>query len=104
MDETTALHRLADGLVRVADEMEAERLALQRRLVATHWRRLVATHWRGLAAEAVRGVLSDRLCALSDARERHLDAAEALEAHARLVESRRRLLVVTAHAVESLFS
>jgi hypothetical protein len=96
MDETTALHRLADSLVRVADEMEAERLALQRRLVATHW--------RGLAAEAVRGVLSNRLCALSDARERHLDAAEALDAHARLVESRRRLLVVTAHAVESLFS
>ena len=60
MDMTTGLHRLADGLVRVADEMEAERLALQRRLVEMHW--------RGLAAEAVRGVLSDRLCALAEAR------------------------------------
>jgi hypothetical protein len=95
-DETTALHRLADGLVRVADEMEAERRALQRRLVALQW--------RGLAADAVRGVLSHRLCALAEARERHLDAADALLDHADLVESRRRLLVVAAGAVESLFS
>jgi len=94
-DETTALHRLADGLVRVADEMEAERRALQRRLVALQW--------RGLAADAVRGVLSSRLCALAEARERHLDAAEALLDHADLVDSRRRLLVAAAGAVESLF-
>jgi len=95
-DETTALHRLADGLVRVADEMEAERRALHRRLVALEW--------RGLAADAVRGVLSHRLCALAEARERHLDAADALLDHACLVESRRRLLVGAARAVESLFS
>ena len=92
--EATALHRLADGLVRVADEMEAERVVLQRRLVALQW--------RGLAAEAVRGVLSERLCALAEARERHRDAAAAVADHAHVVESRRRFLLGVADAIESL--
>ena len=93
-DIHTVLQRLADGLTMLADEIEAERVALHRRLAGMHW--------RGLAAEAVRGVLSDRLCALAEARERHLEAAEALHDHARFVESRQRLLDRVAHVVDSL--
>jgi len=79
--EHGALHQVAAGLALVAREMAQERAVLQRRLVALSW--------RGLAAEAVRGMLTQRMCALADARERHLDAAEAVLDHARLVERRR---------------
>jgi len=94
--ETEALHRLAGSLLRAADEMESERLALQRQLVALTW--------RGVAAEAVRGVLTGRLCALAEARERHVDAARTLADHAEAVQHRCRLLVHAASQIESLFT
>jgi len=94
--ELDALDRLADGLHRVADEMAAERRRLQQQLVALSW--------RGLAAEAVRGVLGQRACSLAEARERFLDAAEALVDHAEVVRSRHALLLHTADRLESLFS
>ena len=94
--ETEAVHRLAGSLLRVADELESERLALQRRLVALTW--------RGLAAEAVRGVLTSRLCALAEARERHVDAARTLADHAEVVQHRCRLLEHAAGQIESLFT
>jgi len=94
--ETEALHRLAGSLLRVADEMESERLALQRRLVALTW--------RGLAAEAVRGALTDRLCALAEAREQHVDAAVTLADHAEVVEQRCRLLARAAGQIEALLT
>lgn len=91
-----ALGRLADGLCRVADEMAAERRALQQQVVALSW--------RGLAAEAVRGALDRRACALAEARERFLDAADALVEHTRRLRSRHELLVETADRIEWLFS
>lgn len=94
--DTEALHRLAGSLLEAADEMESERLALQRQLVALTW--------RGVAAEAVRGVLTGRLCALAEARERHVDAARTLADHADVVEHRLRLLAHAARQVESLFT
>lgn len=94
--ETEALHRLAGSLFGVADEMESERLALQRQLVALTW--------RGVAAEAVRGAVTDRLCALAEARERHVEAALTLAEHADVVEQRCRLLARAAGQVGSLFT
>jgi hypothetical protein len=89
------LRRLADGLLRVAEEMEAER----RRLAS----RLVSLSWRGLAAEAVRGTLTNRICALAEAGERHRAAADALADHAWRVERQRVVLSRLADRVEELF-
>lgn len=92
--ESEALHRLASGLFRVADEMDEERRRLQRRLLALTW--------QGLAAEAVRGRLTARQQALAEAVERHVDSAVAVLVHAQRVEHRRHALAVVADRVEDL--
>lgn len=74
---TDALHDLSRQLTRLAQEMDASRVDLERTVVALAW--------EGLAAEAVRGAVRRHVCALEDAGREHRRAAGTLERHAGLV-------------------
>lgn len=74
---TDALHDLSRHLTRLAQEMDASRVDLERAVVSLAW--------EGLAAEAVRGAVRRRACALEEAGREHRRAARTLERHAGLL-------------------
>jgi len=96
LTDTTGIRHLARRMRERADEIRAEAALVRRRADDVPW--------RGRAADAMRTQVAVRLTTLAATADLHEDAAEALERHARAVESLTGVAGAVSSAVHELGS
>jgi uncharacterized protein YukE len=96
LTDTTGIRHLARRMRERAEEIRAECARVRRRADDVPW--------QGRAADAMRAQVAARLSALAATAALHEDAAEALERHARAVESLSTVTGAVSGAVHELGS